>query len=367
MVNKIQEIKKDIYQAITKAYKYLFNEGKGCFFWTDVRSTALVGIALSYREPYDSQWLIEIKKWLKLQLSEIDQEKKTWNEQIWDTALALLCLNEFGDKNDKDFKMAMNWLLYLYNHNNRNNWHDEPWETAWALIAILKSNYFSENQQLVKNAFYWLKSLQNEEGNVVSPHYTAYYIMIINLLLHEVSNDLTTQESSELQQSQINAVNYLNSILNKDILWTGEPWSNGQILWALAESGNIFLKEGKMIEIIEWFIKTQESVGSWEDYEDTASTIIGLIALLNYIEKTNNNDNNNCKNSELIIYNMLRRLLATPIVKKKRKFIEKSIDGYTIISISPSLKKWIGILLPIIGGISSIIGFWQQITDMFGG
>ncbi len=355
----MSELKNDIYRMVTNGYKYLYREGQKKFFWGDIRSTALVGLALVFRESLDSRWLKEIENNLYKKVDTLSENFSTWNEEIWDTAMTLLCLNEFGSTNDPIYKRALKWVKYMFNLNDRFNWHDEPWETSWATLSLLKCSPNDEDLMIVNNALKWLHSLQDKDGKIIAPHYTAYYILAIALFIDQ-SQNLSLEDVEILRDSQRKAASYLISIINSKILWTGEAWSNGQILWVIASLNFLDINDHKLISIItSWFEKNQEEKGNWADFEDTASAIIGLKHLLQVLEKRSSDFS-----SENIVYNTLRRYYDTPILIHKKKFIIKE-DGYTVVSLSPKFKKVFIISITIITILSTLIGFWGLISKFF--
>jgi len=361
----MSELKNDIYRMVTNAYKYLYKEGQTKFFWGDVRSTALVGLALVFRESLDSKWLKEIENNLYKNIDVINENFNNWNEEIWDTAMALLCLNEFGTTKNPIYQKALKWVHSMFNLNGRFNWHDEPWETSWAILGLLKCSPDDDCLIVVNNSLKWLYSLQDEDGKIIAPHYTAYYILSIFLFIEQNPN-LNPEDIETLRDSQKKAAYYLISIIENKILWTGEAWSNGQILWAIASSNYIDINDQKLISMItNWFEKNQEEKGNWADYEDTASAIIGLNHLLEVLEKTDSDFS-----PGNIVFNTLRRFYDTPTLVQRIKFIKKE-DEYTIITLSPRFKKIFVISLGIITIVSTLIGFWSQIsgffTSLFGG
>ncbi|MCX9082767.1 MAG: hypothetical protein OIN83_11290 [Candidatus Methanoperedens sp.] len=170
--------------------------------------------------------MVDIKKWLLEQQVQREIDKASWGEEIWDTSMALISLNSIGfSQKDPQFQKTLNWIESLYNVNGRHNWHDEPWETSWAALAILETEHSHELSHIAYDSAKWLLTLQDHEGKIVSPHYTAYFIMICNKLKIQ-------REDIEIFNIASNkAAEYLLKSISDKNLWTGEPWSNGQILW----------------------------------------------------------------------------------------------------------------------------------------
>src|SRR4030042_1492521 len=115
-------INKKIYRCISRAYVSLFSPAIYSGHWEEVRSTALVGLSLSFREPKGSPWLDHIKKWLLEQQKPIGTDMASWGEELWDTSMALISLNRIGlSQKDTQYQKAIRWMVSLYNVNNRQN------------------------------------------------------------------------------------------------------------------------------------------------------------------------------------------------------------------------------------------------------
>jgi len=151
----------------------------------------------------------------------------------------------------------------LIQKNNRHNWHDEPWETSWSVWAILETELSLELSEIAYNAIKWLLSLQDTDGKIISPHYTAYFILPASKLLGYYLK-LSQEEKDTISTAITKAVKYLINNIQKDILWTGEPWSNGVILWILCSTGNFpYNNKDALQEVVNWFFKHQENDGNW--------------------------------------------------------------------------------------------------------
>jgi hypothetical protein len=353
-------VKQRIYVCTSRAYEWLFGLAIHSGNWKEVRSTALVGLCLSLREPKGSPWLVAVKNWLIEQQVQMGTDKASWGEELWDTSMALISLNSLGfPHKDPRFKNTLNWMQSLYNVNGRCNWHDEPWETSWSVLAILETDPTQELTDIAYNAAKWLLSLQDSEGKIVSPHYTAYFISISHKLKIK-------QEDKDVFNTAITrATEYLVGAISERTLWTGEAWSNGQILWILASTKKFPCDNNSvLLKVINWFANNQESDGNWKDVEDTASSILGLCYLLRELESTTISS---VTELDTLIFTALRRNLHTPVLCIKRKFIETHEDGTTSINLSPRFKKLAAIIATIASGATVIITFWDFIKGLLGG
>ncbi len=288
----------------------------------------------------------------------------SWGEELWDTSMALISLNRLGlSQKDPQYQKAISWMVSLYNMNNRQNWHDEPWETSWCILAILETDTIPELSDIAYKATKWLLSLQDSEGKIVSPHYTAYFILSSSKLINY--DWIISQEDKKIISDAIdNAIKFLLGIISKDALWTGEAWSNGQILWALANTGKFpCSNKDILLTVVNWFADHQESDGNWSDVEDTASSILGLYYLLRELESMSLPP---ATDTDTIVFNNLRRYLDTPVLCLKRKFIENHEDGTTSINLSPMLKKLMAIIAAIASGATVVLYLSDFIKGLLG-
>ena len=352
-------VKQKMYACISRAYEWLFGLAIYSGNWTEVRSTALVGLCFSLREPKGSQWLVCIKKWLLEQQVQMGTDKASWGDELWDTSMALISLNRIGfSQKDPQFQKTLNWIESLYDVNGRHNWHDEPWETSWAALAILETEHSHELSHIAYDAAKWLLSLQDNEGKIVSPHYTAYFIMICDKLNIK-------QEDKEIFNIASNkATEYLLKNISDKNLWTGEPWSNGQILWILSYTKKFPCSDNALLlRVVNWFIDKQERDGNWKDVEDTASSILGLGYLLRELESFRISSDTEL---DALIFSTLRRNNETPVLCINRKLIETNEDGTTSINLSPRLIKFMTIAFGILSGATVGFFYWDLIKGLLG-
>jgi len=357
MANKaLQEISPDeaiekIYGMIADAYSFLFREGEREGNWTEARSTALAGMCLDSVCDPTSPWCQLVKDWLiKSQC-----ETGSWGEEIWDTAMCLLALKKLGESTKRDsLQKGLHWIASKYSLNGRDNWHDEPWETAWALIAVLRLGLPPEGIN-IPNAVEWFVG-QDEQGRVIAPHYTGYF-----LLIHDALPKIGLQHNSEkLATAQSKAVKFLIRTLqdsDEGRLWTGEAWSNGQILWALAGSNCFPVTDAVLLhKAVNWFELHQlPEAGNWSDVEDTSSAILGLSCLLQRLVALTEGHN-----AYRVINEQLHRRVAVPKPYVSRPLLERQLDGSLCINLSHrtvELVYEIGGALAALGVLATLIDF----------
>ena len=347
--------KEILYNCLFRAYEWLYKEGSSSGNWGEVRSTSLAATCLRLSEPMGGEWLTAAENWLLEQQLEMGEDKASWGEELWDTSMALIFLARAGfSQNDPHFQKAFNWMKSLYNVNGRQNWHDEPWETSWCILAIIEAKIPPQFAEDAYNATKWLLSLQDSDGKIVSPHYTAYFLKICSHLM-------VTHEHKELFCRAVSsATDYLINAISAKYLWTGEAWSNGQILWALASTKS-FPHNNKDIlsKVINWFVSNQEIAGNWSDVEDTSSSILGLYCLTQELESIDISNKNAIEN---LMRNTLINNLKRTQLQIKRKTVETHHDGTISININPKVKKLTAITLAIASTTSMLIKFWDFIA-----
>ncbi len=349
---------RELYNGIAKGYDWLYNKAINTGHWGDIRSTALASLALELREPVNSKWLQSSKSWLLGKQLTINESYYHWNEEIWDTAMAIHSLSHLHlNQKDPRFQKCIDWIVNLYNKTNRNNWHDEPWETCWALIAILEINSRKEYISIVTDSLDWLLSFKSADGMIIAPHYTAYYLIIFEKL-SRIAQNFNIKLDKKYSLAADEASYYLINAVKPDILWNGEAWANGQILWAICYSGRFPISNSKLIElIVNWFSLNQEDdAGNWEDEEDTASALIGLSYLLMAIEEVKTNDD---------LRRILRDKYESPQLKIKPKLIEHHSNGYYSINLSPFFLKLLGTVFLTISIVGLVLGLWNDIIGLF--
>ncbi|MDD1746922.1 MAG: terpene cyclase/mutase family protein [Methanomassiliicoccales archaeon] len=351
-------LEQELYRILTKSYGWLFTNGKCDGYWKDVSDTSLVALCLTKREPDTSPWLEHLRDWLLDQQIEEGDEEGSWEEEIWGTATALIALSKLGvPTNHPKMITGLNFVHKLFNTTGRSNWEDEPWETSWAILAIAQTNC----KKYLEDAYRgleWLMSLQDESGRIIAPHYTAYFIKITYSLN---KRQLIPEKDLEKYQTTVEkATKYLIDNMKPDILWTGMPWSNGQILWALASTYNFPFEDRSAVgHVIEWFSKNQEPGGNWYDAEDTSSAILGLFFLLRGCKIYNLKERSDIADIDTVIYERLRRMLSTPKCSFGKKFIETTEDGTTRINLTPKMVRTATIAFALASGITVFIALYD--------
>lgn len=360
MSDQIEDFSDRILHMLCNAYTYLYHTGKENGHWEDLRGTALAGVALDYKELPNSVWIKLIRGHLETNQIERGESIGSWNEEIWDTAMSIIALKAFEvSSRDSIIKTAIDWISSLYRLNHRDNWHDEPWETSWALIAILTTGVIPENIS-IEDPIHWILNFQEDDGSIIAPHYTAYYLIIHNLLK---KTPVKRESFPIFEEAKNKALLYLKNSLNscETILWSGEAWANGQILWAISDIDNTFCDSpDKIDKILSWFESNQSKDGNWSDIEDTASSIIGLYKLLNNLTINASTDRNR------ILRNVLQKRLPTPDVYIKKPLLERHPEtGGISIHLNNRIIKIAAILAALAAGVSTLISISEFLRKEF--
>lgn len=368
MILPDDNIERGIYQAVSRGYEWLFQTGQGKANWKLVDHTALVAIAMTLREPKNSHWIMAIRKWLVSQQSEIEPETFSWDESVSDTSMALIALIRMGViPKDPAIVNGISFLRKVFHYNKRMNWEDEPWETSWAIMAIAESGDSQAMDEACQGAR-WLLEIQEPNGAVIAPHYTAYFIKVVQTICKKQTIEgYCILDESRYKESANRAADYLLSNIDKDTLWTGEPWSNGEIVWALASTGRFPFDNPQLLNmVVDWFVKKQGADGNWYDPEDTACSILGLLALLKSYLLHNLQDKALKEDVDTMIYNHLRRMYEPPKLMMEKKFVEVLEDGTTTLNFSPTTLKVSAILFAIVSGFTVLYAIWDFLVDILG-
>lgn len=350
-----------IFDLLKNGYSYLFDCASKTGHWKEARCSSLAAMCLQIREDGRSVWLRSIRNWLKETQIKEDNGKGSWGEEVWDTAMCVLALKDLEvSSKDSSIESALNWLEKLFPLNGRNNWHDEPWETSWALMAILRCGREVKNVN-ISSAIKWLSNFQSSDGKIISPHYTAYFLLISEFSL-KASLPVNTRKIIKITSEK--CATYLNKELelsDKERLWTGEAWSNGQILWALNLAG-VFPIANKVLvdKCVSWFELNQTPKGNWSDVEDTASAILGLYVLLQNLAVESVKGNELEKNLLDRLERRLRKGVPVPRLQIKKKFVEINNEiGYISFNITQKTAK---LFSTILGFIFVVLVGW--LADM---
>jgi len=238
---------------------------------------------------------------------ETSAEGLSFNRQVWDTSFCLIAIYKgamlkLADKKTyikepkarsefrSEFEDIRQWLARQYNEDNEDNINNEPWETLWALYALmLTGNGLSDNANMIKSCIPWLLDRRNPDGILISPHYMGLLLAVLNQALNQLH--LTDRERSLYDDSAKKCISYLmtefDRCKNKGSLWDNEPWSIGMILLGISNlegSSNIFFQNNEFNDfLVHWSSDHWDPSIGWIDLLDTTYMLIGLANY--YIER----------------------------------------------------------------------------------
>ena len=293
--------------ALHVALSQLIEKGSGDGHWGgDIRGTADALLALEQCLPFDAFAGLKAAalSWLPAQAerSHVDAstllggrrdaglvELTCWKEEVWDTSVAILALAG-APRNDPDtIRASLAWIRSVFERNGR-NWHEEPWETLWAMLALDRclrlscadSSSHPDGVACGRAALRWLLEIPRQAGpehpgKLLSWHYTALFLLVANRWLTDPLLDADEALLPELAHVREELCGALEQGAEVATLWSGELWSNGLALWALAETRDLTLEPGRVQHICRWFAEAVEKSGV--PTEDLAFACIGLYQL----------------------------------------------------------------------------------------
>lgn len=292
-------IKKNLLKVIEEKILYLaedlITEGCKSGNWDDVRGTGDVLIALNE--------LLSNNSYKKLKESAVNfienkviesGEMCSWEEEVWDTSIALIGLCNSKNPNKNLIIKSTNWLYKTYSE-KENSWYSEPWETLWALIAISEAIKVSPDLKHLfnpKKSILWLLSLYDKDKEkLINYHYTALFLILCTKW--ETDERICLEDNHILEMMRVAKVNSVDSFLiflknNSKELWSTDVWSNALVLWSLCDIGGLECEEDVIKKIMLWF---HDNIKFETPTEDKAFTLVSLIKLYICTDK---------KSSELI-------------------------------------------------------------------
>lgn len=349
-----------IMDLVARGYRALYDRAQSTGHWGQVRSSALAVLCLHRREPAESKWLLEVRDWLTNRADRTPEGHVCWNDETWDTALALIALRRLGlDTSRPEISGGIAWLLSHYDRTGRRNWHDEPWETSWALSALFEVRGTGLwDAEAARGALGWLAGMVEEDGRLVAPHYTAYFVRLAHIWSAGDGAE-TSPEDGEPLEAAGRARRYLLDSCAEERLWTGEPWSNGQVVWCLSEAGATqLLKPPFRSRIVGWFDRhLQAHPHGWGDTTNTASSLLGLISLLNLQYGSERPGH---------LRTDLQAAMKAPPLRKDRPLHEFTDDDYLAIYVSPRRRRQLKAFVPVATAIAGVIAFWEYVAELLG-
>jgi hypothetical protein len=333
------EIRSNLIDLLIDGLEELINIGSNSSFWGATRANSDAVLALTICLPqYD---FYKLKSRCLERISNEGNESDTlvnWDEEIWDTSIAIMALSTEYETHKIKIQKALNWINSKYIIPSQ-SWNEEVWETLLALNAITYSKSKSQKNTNDCNKYFegsinWIASLYNtpRKGILVNWSSTALYLLFaINVKKFNLGID-NNKILDEHIHSSCEQILLSNISISEEILWTSETWSNGLVLWAISEAKRGTFEDGKLGSILSWFrgkILLKDT-----PIEDKAFACVGLYKYLEYLEIVENHS----KNSVIKVRENLQANISRYINLRVKDFIpnppffDKSYhyDYYTI-------------------------------------
>ncbi|HUY00189.1 MAG TPA: CHAT domain-containing protein [Candidatus Deferrimicrobium sp.] len=240
-----------------------FNQEKN---WGSVRETAYVlDLSIQYKFAFQSSFIYDATDWLQYQ-----RRGDSWMEEQWETAMCLKCLSKVKEIDVSEIiKAAEDWIKHKQDSRD-GLWNDELWESSFVLWYFLEAGT-DETLDLIRRPMRWLTSQQSvKEGNIVVPHYTAFYLILQSYL-----------KTDTFAEGRKRAVDWFMRNYSSEQLWSDVCYSNGYAIYGLLRNGVKF-SEAMKVSLINQVLEVQDEEKSWgeENIEDTYAYLLGLRELL---------------------------------------------------------------------------------------
>lgn len=195
MSNRDDNYSERFLELITKAAEFLCVEGR-TGNWGTTRTSATSVWALCDCGLVESHG--EFIQYCLRELVESDDavrngDMTSFNAEVWDTSVALIAIQKGAPE---QFSYAAESIVkWLLAEGQGNNFKNEPWETLWALQALLECDVAkqSEVSQRVKQCISWVLDRRNAEGLLISPHYMGFLLAVLNDVTHQF--ELSSEEA----------------------------------------------------------------------------------------------------------------------------------------------------------------------------
>ncbi|MBP6875804.1 MAG: hypothetical protein KBD56_07010 [Candidatus Eisenbacteria bacterium] len=275
-----------VLDILSSTLRSLVEEGYLIGNWGDVRGTADCLYALDSCLPIDSfpRLRAHAARWLVLRGLPEPNGFLSWEEEVWDTSVALLALATSPQDFSEPIRGGLRWLSKVYQR-GRQNWNDEPWESSWALLAIDSAARLREPLDVDREAtLRWLLTLRGNPApaQLVNCHYTALFALVARSFVERETSADDQELIASLRTARQESTAFLANRLSQapaGELWTREVWSNSLALWALASNEAAGALPAATLErTITWFAKELENPATVLT-EDRAFAAVALFHL----------------------------------------------------------------------------------------
>lgn len=287
------DLKKELTGLLIDSLEELIRIGSSNSFWGATRANSDAILALTTCLPEFDYYRLK-SKCVERIVREVNESNQfvNWDEEIWDTSIAIMALaSDYGNNKDIIHK-ALCWIESKYIKLSQ-SWNEEVWETLLALNAItyLGKNLYKSNNEInyFEGSINWINSLYDtpRKGILINWSSTALYLLFaVNSTRFDLNFENKKLIDEHIKTSCEQILNSPISQYEDSFLWTSETWSNGLVLWAISEAKMGMFNYEKLKSIIDWFRKRISLDET--PIEDKAFACIGLYKYLEYIESVEN-------------------------------------------------------------------------------
>jgi len=273
----------ELIKIVSRAAEYLCKESQ-FGRWLDPRTDATSIWALN-----NCGMLIKDKRFLRYCVMELfedatrDEDGVRWNEEIWDTSVCAIAIkNATGSLHRIRLQQIKMWLIDELAY-TKDNFRNEPWESLWALFALLHTVPLTQKTtKIAQDCLKWILSKRDQRGVLISPHYVGLLLSVLGMMLEKLK---LNKKESKLYKDVINKnIDYLIDEFEKHLkgkhLWSDEPWSNGLILHGIAfcykHDNRLFFNSKFNNFLVKWCNTAWNKLQCWQDTTDTSGMLIGL-------------------------------------------------------------------------------------------
>lgn len=244
-------------QVLKKGYDWLSKRLSQTMELLSARTVSLAIIA--YCHCNYEQYKVEIEKLKKRLISMQKKEDGSWNNELWDTAWAILALaTEHFYSTGKPMNFAYppirNALKFIEDNKTiRDNWQGEFNESLLTAFSLLDIEYFKE-YPFIQKMVQWVLKLQRSEGCWID----IYDTCLATRLLVKAQDRFKKDFSKEVTR----ALKWLRK-------WDPEKegsWVNANMLLCFLDAG-VKLNDPIINRLYKWFVEN-EIEGCWSSYED---------------------------------------------------------------------------------------------------
>jgi len=207
-----------------------------------------------------------------------------WNQEIWDTAMCSFALKGGGGSTTSTrLSEIKHYILSLYSE-LEDNFENEPWETLWAVAALVNAGRLSKDTiPKINNSLSWVLNKRDVNGVLISPHYAGLFLFVLGMVHKQRS--LAVKNNPEYATTIKQHIDYLieeyeKKRKGKNTLWNEEPWSIGLILLGLSvchDWNTSLLLDDDFIEFLTtWCDNNWNPSVGWSSVLDTAYLLVGL-------------------------------------------------------------------------------------------